>query len=207
LPSSVFEFGAPRELEGTLREYPFPALLVARPGDPGGQVPYSTYVLAGTGKRGAAGAVAGLHGARVRLKGTLAYRDGATLVEVDRESIRRLDPVDPGVTDGAEDLGVVTLSGEIVDSKCFLGVMNPGERKPHRDCAVRCISGGVPPMLVARDAAGNVALVLLAGCDGRPIGRELLDLVAEPVTVTGRAERTGDVLVLRAHPSDFRRAR
>ena len=40
-------------------------------------------------------------------------------------------------------LGAVTLTGEIVDSKCFLGVMNPGNLKPHKACAIRCISGGI----------------------------------------------------------------
>jgi hypothetical protein len=29
----------------------------------------------------------------------------------------------------------MTLTGEIVDSKCYLGVMNPGQGKVHRDCA------------------------------------------------------------------------
>jgi len=42
-------------------------------------------------------------------------------------------------------LGTQTLVGEIVDSKCFLGVMNPGQLTTHRACAIRCISGGVRP--------------------------------------------------------------
>ena len=33
----------------------------------------------------------------------------------------------------AVDFGEVTLAGEIVDSKCYLGVMNPGNGKVHRD--------------------------------------------------------------------------
>jgi hypothetical protein len=37
----------------------------------------------------------------------------------------------------AVDLGEVQLTGEIVDSKCYFGVMNPGNGKVHRDCAVR----------------------------------------------------------------------
>ena len=47
----------------------------------------------------------------------------------------------------------VMLRGEIVDSKCYLGVMNPGEGTVHRDCAARCLSGGLPPMLVVRSPA------------------------------------------------------
>ena len=60
------------------------------------------------------------------------------------------------------ELGEVTIIGEIVDSKCYLGVMNPGRTKVHRDCATRCISGGIPPMLVTADAT-----YLLVGTDGR----------------------------------------
>ncbi len=64
------------------------------------------------------------------------------------------------------DLGAVTLTGEIVDTKCHLGVMNPGEGKVHRDCAVRCISGGAPPVSGA-DQEGDTRLLLLTGADGR----------------------------------------
>ena len=38
-----------------------------------------------------------------------------------------------------EVLGPVELTGEIADSKCWLGVMNPGEGTVHRDCARRCL--------------------------------------------------------------------
>ena len=39
---------------------------------------------------------------------------------------------------------------------CFLGVMKPGRSKPHRACAVRCISGGIPPFKVPGHARGGV---------------------------------------------------
>jgi hypothetical protein len=47
------------------------------------------------------------------------------------------------------------LRGEIVDTKCYLGVMTPGEDKVHRGCAVRCISRGVPPAFLVRDASAD----------------------------------------------------
>jgi hypothetical protein len=53
-----------------------------------------------------------------------------------------------------EDLGAFTLVGEIVDSKCYLGIMNPGETNPHRECAALCIRGGIPPLIIAHDADG-----------------------------------------------------
>ncbi len=59
------------------------------------------------------------------------------------------------------DLGEFTLQGEIVDRKYFLGVMDPGEGKVHRDCAVRCISGGIPQALVTSDLDASSKFLLL----------------------------------------------
>src|SRR5262249_37671718 len=103
------------------------------------------------------------------------------------------------------DLGDAKLIGEIVDSKCYLGVMNPGERKVHRDCAARCISGGVPPMFVVRDSQGEIHTMLLASEDGHPLGRDVLPFVAEPVEISGRVFRSGETLVFRINASAARR--
>ena len=92
---------------------------------------------------------------------------------------------------GHEDLGEVQLTGEIVDSKCYFGVMNPGAGKVHRDCAVRCISGGIPPAFLVRDAGGNLVTLLLANWK-----RELLEHIAEPVTIHGRLSRSARRLTL-----------
>ncbi len=99
----------------------------------------------------------------------------------------------------------VTLVGEIVDSKCYLGAMNPGHTKVHRDCAVRCISGGVPPMFVATDSEGKTSMYWLVKESGRPIGTEVLDKVAETIEITGETRKEGDQLFLRADPSTYRR--
>ena len=108
---------------------------------------------------------------------------------------------------GTESLGQQTLVGEIVDSKCYLGVMNPGQLTPHRACAVRCISGGIPPVLLVRQKAGPPLYFLLVSSDGRAVNKQVLDMVAEPVQITGDVERQGELLVLRADPQTYRRAR
>jgi len=41
--------------------------------------------------------------------------------------------------------------------------------KVHRACAVRCLSGGVPPGLLVRDESGNAVTYLLVGEDGRAL--------------------------------------
>src|SRR5262249_1257716 len=92
---------------------------------------------------------------------------------------------------GHENLGEVQLTGEIVDSKCYFGVMNPGAGKVHRDCAVHCISGGIPPAFLVRDSAGNTVTLLLANWK-----RELLEHIAKPVTIRGRLSRSTGRLTL-----------
>jgi hypothetical protein len=203
-PPAAFEFGTVRSFAGTVGGEAHPWLVVARPGlaSPGREA--SRYPLVAPGKLGAPAALRERIGSEVELTGTLVWRDGRTLIELAGEPAA--GPATGVAAAGAvEDLGTLTLAGEIVDSKCFLGVMNPGNLKPHRLCAVRCISGGIPPVLYVHDADGRVAYLLLVGDDGRSINRELLGWVAEPVEVTGRVERHGDLLVLRAEPERFRR--
>ena len=102
-------------------------------------------------------------------------------------------------------LGERVLRGEIVDSKCYLGVMKPGRGKPHRACAVRCISGGIPPVLMVRDTAGIASYFLLTDLDGGALNDRILDLVAEPVEIRGEVLQYDNLLVLRAAPRDIQR--
>ena len=204
----VFEFGVERDFEGVLQERPYPLLLVPRPGAAGGEP--SRFHLVAFGKRGAAAEIAGLDGRPARLRGTLIHRQGQTMVEVVAGSVEPLDPAVSGSATAAppgagEDLGIQTLRGEIVDSKCFLGVMKPGRGKPHRACATLCIRGGIPPVLRVESAAGEHRHFLLTDTSGGSVNDRVLELIAEPVEITGRVERTGDLLLLRADPGSIRR--
>jgi hypothetical protein len=89
----------------------------------------------------------------------------------------------------------VTVTGEIVDSKCYLGVMNPGQGKVHRDCAAGCLSGGIPPIFVTTDGNGQF---LLVGLDGRALGRDALrEFIAEPITIRGELLQRGESRLLK----------
>ncbi len=90
------------------------------------------------------------------------------------------------------------LIGEIVDTKCYLGAMKPGRGKPHRDCASLCIRGGIPAALLVRTENGERHLVHLVSF-GRPVGREVLDFVGQPVEVTGLLRRKDGRLFLDAY--------
>lgn len=100
-----------------------------------------------------------------------------------------------GFTPAPQNLGEFTIQGEIVDSKCFLAVINPGEGKVHRDCAVRCISGGIPPGFVTDHFNGTSKILLLTDEDGNALNKKMfLDKVAQPAQIHGRV-REHDGLV------------
>ncbi|MCP3919662.1 MAG: hypothetical protein GY711_29365 [bacterium] len=202
--SAVFEFGNHRSFEGWIVEKPYPQLLVERPGDTAG---VSRWLLTVYGKRGAGPAVAGLDGKRVTVDGQLIYKGERTMIEILPESIEAVEGAPAfarTAPDGwLEDLGVQTLRGEIVDLKCYLGVMKPGNLKPHRACATRCISGGVPPVLLVRDHQGHAKYLLLASEAGGTVNDAVLDRIAEPLEITGRVERMDDLFVLYADPVTY----
>ena len=127
------------------------------------------------------------------------------MVEAVPESIKAAAGAVPARAAASVPCGRQTLVGEIVDSKCFLGVMNPGQLLPHRACAIRCISGGIPPVLLVRQKHGPPCYLLLVSAAGKPVNEQILDLVAEPVQITGDVERQDGLLILRADPSTYRR--
>lgn len=192
---AAFEYGVTRTLEGTLWERPYPTLVVAGERGP------VTYLLVDRGKHGAQARVAGLHGRRVRVAASAAFRDTGRLLQLEGDPAPLGDATAPAP--GLVSLGRRRAVGEIVDGKCHLGVMVPGEGVTHRGCARRCLAGGAPPLLLTREPDGRRAAFLLVTPDGRTPGRELLPLVARPVAVHGQAYRSGDLLLLVVEPSTW----
>jgi len=192
--ASKFEYGVYREYSGIIENWPYPTLRTAD----------TAYLLVAPGKHGFSEA-GKLQGRGVHLQGALIERGPDHMLEVLPASLKEISalPIPPLVKPIS--LGTVRLRGEIVDSKCYLGVMNPGNGKVHRDCAFRCISGGAPPAFVARDASGETQVLLLVGSDGRALNREVLSFVAEPLEISGELVRSGSNLILKAEPSRLSR--
>ncbi len=199
LKDARFEFGVVREFAGVVEDAPYPLLRVPRPG--GGA---SSYLLVAPGKHGADELVAPFVGRGARLAGSLVHQGGRTMIEVVPGSLRAEEVRLEGVG-GREPLGRFVLRGEIVDSKCHLGVMNPGERRTHRACAKLCVRGGIPPLLWVEDGRGGLRRFLLVGERGEAVNAQVVDLVGDPVEIEGEVERDGDMLVLRADPASYRR--
>ncbi len=206
---SLFEFGVEREFTGWITTEPVPALVSIRPGNTAHCGTVSTWPLVAPGKFGADEAVSEFDGRAVRVRGTLIYLDGGTMIELAAGGIEAIDapsgPNDMRPGGRVESLGEHRLEGEIVDSKCYYGVMNPGSGKVHRGCAARCLSGGIPPAFLVRDDAGGRVTLLMVDRAGRSLGDRVLDRVGRPVAVSGEVVRYDDLLVLRADPAAISR--
>ncbi|MFN0011470.1 MAG: hypothetical protein ACKVS8_07480 [Phycisphaerales bacterium] len=137
--------------------------------------------------------ITGLAGATVRVSGTILRRERGEMMEVlGVEGLASAPPV-PSTLYAAADSGVdADLVGEIVDPKCFYGAMKPGEGKTHKACAVRCVAGGITPVLVVRSADRPDRCIVLTTAAGEPINAHVLAVVGERVRVQGRAVRVAE---------------
>ena len=196
LEGGTFEFGHPQQFAGTIVERPYPALRI----DGADQRAMPWLLLVAPGKHGAGGLVSGLDRRHVSLTGTRVLRGTHAMIEVEPASLAIGEGSAAPVMQAESVGGPVTVRGEIVDSKCFLGVMVPGSGKTHKDCASLCLRGGIPPALYVQDRAGQSSLLLLAGAAGEPIGAQAIQVAGEAIDMTGSIERHGGWLVLRTDP-------
>jgi hypothetical protein len=200
--AGIFEFGTVHAFEGRVVEFPYPALEVMS--RTAGAASNTTYWLVGQGKHGAANLVRGRDGQRVRLSGSLIARDGDAMVEVRPDSIVTIEPERAAAEQPLRSLGPIVVQGEIVDSKCHLGVMKPGEGATHRDCAVRCLLGSIPPMFVPHDRELGTSRLSLVGADGRAFAGALDEWAGRPVSIRGELFERGTQRFLAASPVNIR---
>lgn len=185
----TFEFGIEKEFEGRLVEEPLPLLVV------GEARQAQVFLLVGAGKFGPPEVIRGAGGAEVRFQGSLIEREGVTMIEMNRPASFRVVSGASRSVEAPTTLGRGSFVGELVDTKCFLGVMRPATGKVHRGCAARCLSGGVPPGLLVRDGTGTLALLVLTGHDGQPLSISS-ELAARRLAVTGILSRRDRTLFL-----------
>jgi hypothetical protein len=201
--AAVWEDGQPIKLHGLVISDPYPILFTVD-----GSGASQAILLVEAGKHGSHKRFAGLNGRAATVSGWPLHRDGRRMLE--------LEPTGAAVSaDAASPLsvpppamkpvGAVTLRGEIVDSKCFLGAMKPGEGKTHKECATLCIRGGIPPMFVTRDAAGAATYYLLQDPSGGPIDPAMFPLIADPIEINADLATWGDQNVLKVRPESIRR--
>ncbi|MBE9030271.1 hypothetical protein IQ266_11065 [filamentous cyanobacterium LEGE 11480] len=193
------------QFEGLLVGEPVPHLLVPRKGKIESGSQFSRYLLSGFSKSSVPAKVTDQIGKWVQIKGAAVHRNNLTVVAtggakpIERPAGAPLQP-EPGVP-----LGEFSLKGEILDGKCYPGVMKPGQGKTHRACAIRCISGGVPAVFLSHNEQGDPLYFLLADSNGKSVSKQVLDLVADPIQITGQVTQYGDLFLIKADPSTYQR--
>jgi len=212
LGQGQFAWDSEEEFCGRLQTSPIPGLWTVASAAPAGTPFTGAFLpLVGEGKHGPDADLVVAGDRDVVLRGHRIERYGKQLIEVTGESSSGGKILqEPGMAPPAQvALGRQLLRGEIVDSKCWFGVMKPALGKAHKDCAIRCISGGAPPAFVVRSAGADgrerTLVLLLAASDGAPLGPRILDLVAEPVEIAGEVSRLGDQLLFSTDPTTIRR--
>lgn len=197
--ASAFDFDTPTKISGTYFEVPYPMLRVKL-----GESVHKNILLLGFGKFGAnkyindiREDVGDLNGRHLAIEGNLVYYNGKTLLQIDDSQKISLDeeiivpPLKPF------SLGHLEITGEIVDPKCYFGVMKPGFGKIHRSCAALCIAGGIPPVLVSSDKNVFSDYFLLVDMKGNPLHKDILPYIGQPLQVGGKVEKIGDWHLLR----------
>jgi hypothetical protein len=74
----------------------------------------------------------------------------------------------------------------------------------HRDCAARCLSGGIPPALLTADLDGSRRLILLLGEDGKPLRKAAyLQRVGQQVFIHGYLDQSNTFYYLRTNAASI----
>ena len=187
---------------GLLRVNPYPVLHRFNPENP---EQIESILLVNQGKYSSNDYASPFADQMVTITGYPIYRGGWSMLELIAE-----EPIQ-AINDNSEtsqiseklmvaskptSLGPVALSGEIADSKCFLGVMKPGIGSVHKACAEVCLLGGIPAMLLAWGEDGQKYGYMLTQHDGSSISKEISKNAADYAKVTGELQMKGNLLYI-----------
>lgn len=200
-----------RSWTGVIQRDPYPLLHVC-PADATPSTPAGTYLLVGMMKSAPSRESLPDAPSRARLTGFLVRRDGRRLIsaEIAASAEGPLEVLGPGGSTLGLTLGdeSATLRGEIMDSKCYLGAMQPGEGRGHKACATLCISGGIPPVLVSKSPDGSAVYHLLVDSSGAGLTGDALEaikpVIGEAIEISGTEGTLGSWRVLAIDPDAAR---
>lgn len=178
---------------GVIRMDPYPFL----------ETPEGPILLAEPGKFGAQKPLSDKAGREARITGTALSRGNRRALEIDTLEMLGENESPTPLLEFVSN--VIELRGEILDSKCFLGAMKPGDGAMHKSCAMQCLRGGITPLFVGEDSKGKVVDAVLCLPDLAPIGEDLIGYAGEPVTVRGRLARLGMLELFVLEPGSVRR--
>ena len=196
--SAVWDDGTIRAYHGTVVAAPY-AMMV--PDD--AMLSPIPLLIVEMGKRGGGQRALPFVGQHVRINGWHLQRDGREMIELAPDDDAVVADDGPRASVFEASLGQITLRGEIVDSKCYLGAMKPGDGKTHKACATLCVTGGIPPMLVTSEA--TTRYVIITDEFGKPMPEPWRSYIADPVQVTGELVNVGGLLQLRVREGGIER--
>ncbi len=193
----------PQTMQGLIKLEPYPVLHRFNPDNPD---QLESVLLVRQGKRGATKFAQSLDGQLVNVTGFGIYRGGWSMLELrSSEDIQTLSEDD--TTNGLLDklaqetqpksLGEISFTGEVADSKCFLGVMKPGEGVVHRACADVCLIGGIPAMLLVEGDDQQRYGYMLTAQDGKSASTMIAQYAGETMQVSGELMQKGSLLYIK----------
>ena len=90
----------------------------------------------------------------------------------------------PAPTSAAATAKRVTVTGELIDTWCYITEIMYAEGTAHHQCAVWCAVGGIPVSILGDD--GNVYMVLKVEGDGRNVANpRIINIQTHKVVVDG----------------------
>lgn len=88
----------------------------------------------------------------------------------------------------------ITITGEVIDVKCYLTGMMGGRGEDHKQCAIDCAKGGLPLGILEDKTEKVYTVVPKGGMKGA--NDDLIQHIAGKVTLTGILVEKGDQKML-----------
>jgi hypothetical protein len=193
---AVWETAAEQAWTGTVHLLPYPMLETEQDGP---------YLIVGIGKFGVADRLKPHDGLECTIRGYQLRRNGRHMIELSmaQDAITETGRTAESTNTPTQHAIPISITTEIVDGKCFLGTMKPGNRKNHKACAILCVTGGLPP-IVASNLPGTNGLYPLLRVDGSTtLPQAILNLIGEPVHIEGTLTHINGLPVLDTTASDI----
>lgn len=187
-----FDYGR-QTVTGVMQTAPYPMLHITeatnrfKVGD--------TLMLSGVGKFGVEPRAEPLDGQLARVTGIVLERGTINMLQVPNgaNAVRAVEG--PASLPKPRDLGRWRLAGEICDGKCVAGAMRPGRGIAHKACANLCITGGVPPVFVTTQPVEGHEFLMIGRDAETGLSQTVLDNTGAFISVEGRVEERGSILV------------
>ena len=193
--SAEWDISNEKAWTGLLIEHPYPMLVTHD----------DALLVVSMGKRDARNQLEGHYGSELTIRGYELDREGRKMIELAPDGIGT-----PQKTTTIErpEIRIVQdepreYTGEIIDGKCFLGAMKPGDGFGHRSCAVLCLRGGLPPMFAEDNAPADARYPLLLIDGSASVPESLMGKVACKVRMRATPARYADMPVLLVDSSEI----